>query len=70
MDLVSDWGWASVTFQKFGDHPIEQPGEAIKSLERAVELRDPFLMFLKVDPKWKDLRHDARFIRLLKRMNL
>lgn len=49
---------------------LDEPGEALKWLERAVELGDPFLMFLKVDPKWKNLRHDARFIRLLNRMNL
>jgi TolB-like protein/Tfp pilus assembly protein PilF len=49
---------------------LDEPGEALKSLERAVELPDPFLMFLKVDPKWKNIRHNPRFTRLLSRMNL
>ncbi|HEY3839798.1 MAG TPA: tetratricopeptide repeat protein [Bryobacteraceae bacterium] len=49
---------------------LDDPDEALKSLERAIEVRDPFLMFLKVDPKWRDLRHDPRFMRLLNRMNL
>ena len=36
-------------------------------LERAFEVNDPKLTFLKVDPKWNNLRNDQRFQELLKR---
>jgi serine/threonine-protein kinase len=49
---------------------LDEQDEALAWLERAADLRDPFLMFLKVDPRWKNIRQDSRFIRLLKRMNL
>ena len=49
---------------------LDEPDEALNWLEQAADLRDPFLMFLKVDPKWKDLRHASRVDRLLNRMNL
>jgi TolB-like protein/Tfp pilus assembly protein PilF len=49
---------------------LDEGAEALAWLERAFEERDPKMVFLKVDPIWKNLRHDARFIRLLNRMNL
>ena len=49
---------------------LGQPEETLKALERAVNVGDPFLMFLKVDPRWKSLGHDPRFTLLLKRVNL
>ncbi len=39
-------------------------------LEKAYEQRDPKMTFLKVEPKWNNLRSDPRFISLLKRMRL
>ena len=44
--------------------------EALTWLERAFEDRDPRMIFLKVEPKWRDLRDHPRFIRLLARLNL
>jgi tetratricopeptide (TPR) repeat protein len=44
--------------------------EALTWLERAFEDRDPRMIFLKVEPKWRDLRDHPRFIRLLTRLNL
>jgi len=49
---------------------LAEPGEALNWLERGVEQRDPWMWFLKVEPKWANLRDHPRFIRLLKRMNL
>lgn len=37
-------------------------------LEKAFEQRDVRMTFLKVDPKWDNLRSEARFIALVKRM--
>lgn len=36
-------------------------------LERAFEVKDPKLTFLKVDPKWNNLRSGPKFQELLKR---
>jgi len=44
--------------------------EAPSWLERAYEHRDQKIVFLKVEPKWDNLRADPRFNSLLKRMNL
>ena len=44
--------------------------EALTWLDRAFEERDPRMVFLKVEPKWKSLHDNDRYVRLLKRMNL
>jgi len=49
---------------------LDETAEALTWLERGFEQRDPKRVFLKVEPKWNNLRHDPRFIRLLKGMNL
>jgi tetratricopeptide (TPR) repeat protein len=38
-------------------------------LERGFQERDPRMTFLKVEPKWNNLRSETRFISLLRRMN-
>jgi len=43
--------------------------KALDSLERAYDQRDPLMVFLKVEPKWKELQSEPRFVELLKRMN-
>jgi serine/threonine-protein kinase len=44
--------------------------QALLWLERAVEQRDLRLTFLKVEPKWNNLRDDKRFQDLLRRVGL
>jgi TolB-like protein/tetratricopeptide (TPR) repeat protein len=44
--------------------------DAFAWLEQAAEQRVPWLVFLAVDPKWKNLRDDPRFQSLLGRLNL
>lgn len=43
--------------------------KALTWLERSFEQRDQRMVFLKIEPKWKNLRNEPRFISLLKRMN-
>ena len=47
---------------------LDQRADAIAWLERAYESHDPRMVFLNIDPVWNNLRSDARFRRLLKRM--
>ena len=49
---------------------LNEPSEAIVWLERALEARDPMMVFLKVEPIWRNLRDGPRFRALLKKMKL
>ena len=49
---------------------LDEPAKTFEWLEKGFEHRDPLMTFLKVEPKWNRLRGDARFIQLMKRMNL
>ena len=44
--------------------------EALAHLERGYEQRDPKMVFLMVEPKWKNLSSDPRFQELLRRLRL
>ena len=47
---------------------LDMRDEALSWLEKAYEQRDPKMTFLKVEPKWNNLRNEPRFIDLMKRM--
>ncbi len=49
---------------------LEMRDKALEWLEKGYELRDPKMTFLKVEPKWNNLRNESRFVDLMKRMNL
>jgi TolB-like protein/Tfp pilus assembly protein PilF len=49
---------------------LNERDEALAWLERGFEKRDPRMTFLKIEPKWNNLRNEPRFASLLKRMNL
>ena len=49
---------------------LEMRDNAIEWLEKGYEQRDPKMTFLKVEPKWNNLRGDPRFIDLMERMKL
>lgn len=44
--------------------------EALAVLQKCFELREERMMWLKVEPRFADLRNDARFQQLLQKMNL
>ena len=44
--------------------------ETLRWLELGYERRDPRMPFLKVEPKWSNLRGEPRFIEILRRMKL
>ena len=48
---------------------LERRDEALTWLEKAYEQRDPKMTFLKVEPKWNNLRTEPHFIKLMQRMN-
>jgi tetratricopeptide (TPR) repeat protein len=43
--------------------------ETLRWLERGFEQRDAKMVFLKVEPKWNNLRSEPRFVDLMQRMN-
>lgn len=49
---------------------LDERENALEWLEKAYEQRDPKMTFLKVEPKWNNLRDEPRFVELMKRMNL
>jgi len=63
-DYASPYSIAMV-YYGLGNHD-----EAITWLENAVEERDPRVVFLTMDPKWKNFRGDTRFEDLLHRIGL
>ncbi len=48
---------------------IGESEKALDYLERAFAERNVLMVFLKVEPKWNNLRTERRFINLMKRMN-
>ena len=49
---------------------LDDRDETLKWLERGVEERDLRMTFLKVEPKWNNLRSDARFQEIMRRVGL
>jgi TolB-like protein/DNA-binding winged helix-turn-helix (wHTH) protein/Flp pilus assembly protein TadD len=49
---------------------LGQRKEALEWLEKGFEQRDAKMAFLKVDPKWNNLRSEPRFVELMRKMNL
>ena len=48
---------------------LGETGKTLEWLEKGYEQHDPKMAFLKVEPKWNNLRSEPRFIDLMKRMN-
>jgi hypothetical protein len=48
---------------------LGEQDETFAWLERGFQQRDPKMTFLKVEPKWNNLRNEPRFIELMQRMN-
>ncbi len=49
---------------------LGETDKAILWLERGIKQNDPKMVFLKVEPKWKNLRSETRFVALVKKMGL
>ena len=47
---------------------LNERDKTLAWLERAYEQRSPRMVFLKVEPKWNNLRDDPRFQNLLRRV--
>ena len=48
---------------------LDERDKTFEWLEKGFTQRDPKMAFLKVEPKWNNLRDDPRFIDLMRRMN-
>ena len=48
---------------------LGETGKALDYLEKGLAEKDVRMVFLKVEPKWNNLRNEPRFIELLQRMN-
>ncbi len=48
---------------------LGETDKALEWLEKGYEQHDPKMAFLKVEPKWNNLRNEPRFIELMKKMN-
>jgi TolB-like protein/DNA-binding winged helix-turn-helix (wHTH) protein/cytochrome c-type biogenesis protein CcmH/NrfG len=48
---------------------LGESGKALDHLEKGLAEKDVRMVFLKVEPKWNDLRGEPRFIELIKKMN-
>ena len=48
---------------------LGEEDQALTWLERGFEQRDAKMVFLKVEPKWNNLRSEPRFVALMRRMN-
>jgi hypothetical protein len=53
----------ALVYNSFGERE-----ETLNWLERGIEQRDPKMTFLKVEPKWNNLRNDPCFQDLLQRV--
>lgn len=51
-------------------HGLSERDEAFAWLERGYREREPRMVFLKVEPKWNNLREDPRFQDSLRRVGL
>jgi hypothetical protein len=49
---------------------LGERNQAIAALEQGYTNRDQWMMYLKVDPGWDELRSDPRFKDLLRRVGL
>ena len=49
---------------------LDERDKTLTWLESGLKERDPKLVFLKVEPKWNNLRTDPRFQDLLRRVGL
>jgi serine/threonine-protein kinase len=48
---------------------LGEEDQALTWLERGFEQRDAKMVFLKVEPKWNNLRNEPRFVVLMRGMN-
>jgi tetratricopeptide (TPR) repeat protein len=65
---LSDEQWVSPYNVAFIYNGLGETGKTLEWLERGIERRDPRMTFLKVEPKWNNLRSDARYQDLLRRV--
>src|SRR5437667_12618999 len=51
-------------------HGLGQKEECFEWLDRAYEIRDGWMIYITVDPRWQSLHSDARFSQVVRRVGL
>ena len=66
----ADQGYVPSYKYRLAYNGLGESGQAFHCLYDAIERRDVRLILLKVDHKWDNLRSDARFLSIIKRIGL
>ena len=69
-DLRATTTYVPYYYSALINNGLGESEKAIAFLERAFQQHDSMMVFLKVEPKWDNLRSDPRFVELLEKMDL
>lgn len=69
LEQISDVRYVPPYFLALVHNALGETDLALSLLEKAMPARDMRMTFLKVDPKWNNLRSEPRFIAIMKEMN-
>jgi tetratricopeptide (TPR) repeat protein len=69
LEQISEGRYVPPYFSALIHNALGETDGALSLLEKGFAARDMRLVFLKVDPKWNNLRSEPRFIAIMKKMN-
>ena len=69
LEQVSQRRYVPSYFPALLHNALGETDDALSLLEKGLVARDVRMTFLKVDPKWNNLRNEPRFIRIMEKMN-
>jgi TolB-like protein/DNA-binding winged helix-turn-helix (wHTH) protein/tetratricopeptide (TPR) repeat protein len=69
LEQISERRYVPPYFSALIHNALGETDVALTLLEKGLTARDVRMTFLKVDPKWNNLRNERRFIAIMKKMN-